>query len=231
MIRSLRVLTLSALVALAGIAVARDNLLASDSVKSYEMAMRDLKEGRAPRAAAVLKGLLMERVRVGIDADSLDAKGAKAMIEGVEAGVEVWWRALPDNPFVFVGPGAPADITVRFVPRIDRQAQIQGLVRAERRFFFKGDDSGYKLDGEIFLRNNTAGRRLTTDEVSRVAAHELGHLLGLDDRYDGEGLMGAFAPGPGRMDPTTAELNAVLRFRADTRSALQKIVAAHSRCP
>ncbi|MGV3615629.1 MAG: hypothetical protein ACO1SV_09875 [Fimbriimonas sp.] len=223
--RTLRAITLLALVALGNAALAADRLLSSDSVKSYEMALRDMRAGRTPRAAAVLKGLLLDRVRVGIDADSLDEKDAATMVSGVSAGVDVWARALPDSPFVFVGPESPADVVVRFVPRIDRRGQIQGLVRAERRFFFKGGHTGYELDGEILLRHNAFGKRLNSDEISRVAAHELGHLLGLDDRYESEGLMGAFTPGPGQMGPTPAELQAVLKFRADTRNVLQRIVA------
>lgn len=227
MVRSLRAVNLAVLALLGAIAAAadRDPLLSDDSVKSYQMAVRDIRAGRTPRAAAVLKGILLNRVRVGIDADSLDVESAYEMIGGVEAGVKVWGRALPDSPFVFVGPHAPADIVVKFVPRIDRKGQVQGLVRAERRFYFKGVDTDYELEGEILLRHNAYGKRLNSDEISRVAAHELGHLLGLDDRYEGEGLMGAFTPGPGRFGPTVAELNAVRKFRSDTRSALYQIFA------
>lgn len=225
MVRSLRAVTFAVLASLGGIAAASDPLLSDESVKSYQMAVRDIREGRTPRAAALLKGILLNRVRVGIDADSLDVESAYEMINGVEAGVKVWSRALPDSPFVFVGPDVPADIVVKFVPRIDRKGQVQGLVRAERRFFFKGTDTGYELEGEIFLRHNAFGKRLTSDEISRVASHELGHLLGLDDRYEGTGLMSAFTPGPGRLGPTPAELNAVRKFRAETRSALYQIFA------
>ena len=227
MVRSLRVVSLAALALMGATAPAaeRDPLLSDDSVKSYQMAVRDIRAGRTPRAAAVLKGILLNRVRVGIDADSLDVESAYSMINGVEAGVKMWRQSLPDSPFVFVGPDAPADIVVRFVPRIDRRGQVQGLVRAERRFFFKGADTGYELEGEIFIRHTAYGKRLTSDEISRVTTHELGHLLGLDDRYESEGLMGAFTPGPGRIGPTPAELNAVRKFRAETRNALYQIFA------
>jgi hypothetical protein len=226
MVRSLRAFTLATLCALGGLAQAKESLLSDDSVRSYEMAMRDLKAGKAPRAAAVLKGLLLDRVRVAIDADTLKGRDAEALESGVRNGIDVWRKALPDCPFQFVPSDTPADVVVRFVPRIDRRSQLQGLVRAERRFFFHNGKSGYELNGEILLRDNAFGRNLDSDEISRVAAHELGHLLGLDDRYESHGLMGAFTPGPGRSGPTGAELQAVLKFRRDTRNALEKVVAA-----
>ena len=225
MVRSLRVLAAAAFVAVSGLASAAQGLLTTESVRAYENALKDLRTGKVPRATAVLKGLLLDRVRVSVESDSLSERDSETFLAGVQTGVDVWEHALPDSPFVFVGKDAAADIVIRFVPRIDRRGQIQGLVQAERSFYYRGSQTGYRLSGDILIRDNVYGRRMTRDEVSRVAAHELGHLLGLDDRYESDGLMGSFVPGPGEMGPTPAELAAVRKFRSDARVALERVYA------
>lgn len=203
-------------------------LLDEHSVRALERAKKDMETRNRLRAEAVLKSLLLERVRVGIDASSLpsNARLADDFVRGVRDGIALWSEVLPDSPFVFANSGERPDVTIRFLPQIDGDDQIQGFVQVERRFMYGKSGANYRMDGTIRVRDNVQGRDMSRDEVGRVTAHELGHLLGLDDRYRSNGIMGAFIPGPGRRMPTEAELLAVRTFRGETRDALRRIYAA-----
>ncbi len=173
---------------------------------------------RGKQLATLHSYLLTQSVTVGLDpSDNADWKAGS-----IQNGVQIWSDALPDSPFVMARQGQRPMIVVKFVNSIDSGGDVQGQVEATR-FLHWGSSVSYKIEGTLLVRKSTGRRELREDELSEVVAHELGHLLGLDDADDCVGLMGPFVPGRARIKPSKAELNAVLDYREQLRDAIARL--------
>jgi hypothetical protein len=218
----LRTLPVAAALALASAANAFSPLLASVSVKTYRSAVADARRGKALQATAVLDGLLMRRqVKIAVDPSGAPASRENEYLAGVQEAMDSWESALGESPFVMAAAGQKPDITVRFVQKISKGGEVQGAIEAKRRFFWTNGVPGYDISGGIQIKTTAYNHTLSGVEAGRVMAHELGHLLGLDDHYDSRGIMGAFRLGEGRVRPNDAEVEAVTEFRDELRSALR----------
>ena len=113
-------------------------------------------------------------------------------------------------------------ILVKFVNAIDSGGDVQGQVEATRMLHW-GSTVSYKIEGTLLVRRTTGRRALTEDEMTEVVAHELGHLLGLDDADECAGLMGPFVAGRPRLKPSKNEVNAVVNYRLDLHAAIAKL--------
>ena len=195
------------------------NLIHEEAMSTYRRAVEESSKNR-PKATALLRGLLLSTVVVGIDRSSL-AGGDYDWEDGVLAGLNVWSNALDDSPFLMAKEGEKADIVIKFVDKINDSNHAQGLVKAQRHFYWQGNQSGARVSGTIFVRSNVGRRWISGDEISRVVSHELGHLLGLDDDRNGDGIMGDFVAGRGHKQPSRNELDSVLDFRKMVRDALR----------
>ncbi|RYG41991.1 hypothetical protein EON79_19780 [bacterium] len=159
-------------------------------------------KGQISAEAALLEGVRLGRTRVVAE----DAEAAKA----VEEGVAIWRAALPDSPFVAVSSGA-AEVKVRFVDFVEGPEGM-GRVEARRDYWF-GGGHGSKLTGSIVIRRTVGARPIRADEAAAVLAHELGHLLGLDDVTEVGPIMGPLLPGSPTVVPTKAEVDSILHLR------------------
>ncbi len=174
--------------------------------------------GKGKRLAMLESYLLNSRVTVGLDpSDKSDGK-----VTGIARGIRIWEDALPDSPFVLARPGEKPMITVKFVNSIDSGGDVQGQIEATR-YLRWGSTVSYKITGTMLVRVNTGRRPLREDEITEVVAHELGHVLGLDDAEDCVGLMGPFVPGRARLRPSDDELQAVVQYRDQLREAIARV--------
>ncbi len=179
-------------------------------------ALADSKRGRSERALALLSSLLLtNNARVGVDEGSLPKGSREAFRRGMERGVRTWREAMPEAPFALSRPREEPDVVVRFVPRIDVTEDVQGMIEAKRELRWDRKGYGYRLRAVLLVREETDRRLLTENEVASVVAHELGHLLGLDDTGRVRELMGPFVPAsPARARRTTRS-----RWSATTASS------------
>jgi hypothetical protein len=173
---------------------------------------------RGKQLATLESYLLTEPVTVGLDNGDVP----DGMAESIGRGIQIWSAALSDCPFVLAKNGQRPMVVVKFVDNITSGGDVQGQVEATRMLHW-GTSTSYKIEATLLVRRTTGRRDLRDDELTEVVAHELGHLLGLDDAEECVGLMGPFVPGRPRMKPSREELNAVVHYRDQLRSAIGKL--------
>jgi hypothetical protein len=195
------------------------NLIHEEAMSTYRRAVEECGKNK-PKATALLRGLLLNTVVIGIDKSTMPGDDYDWQ-DGVLAGLGVWSNSMDDSPFVMAQEGEKPDILIRFVDKIENGNDVQGLVKAQRHFYWQGSQSGARVSGTILVRNNVGRRWISGDEISRVVGHELGHLLGLDDDRQGNGIMGDFVAGRGHKQPSQLEIDSVLDFRKMVRQALK----------
>jgi Zn-dependent protease with chaperone function len=222
MLRLARFVTIVGVLAAAAL-VCASSLINEEAMSTYKRAVEEASKNR-PKSTALLRGLLLSSVTIGIDRSSMP-DDAYDWEDGVLAGINVWENAIEDSPFRMAKAGEKPDVTIQFTDKIENNNEVQGLIKAQRHFYWQGSQSGARVSGTIFIRTTASRNRyLSRDEISRVLAHELGHLLGLDDDRKGNGIMGDFVPGKGLKEPSREELDSVLDFRKMVRLALDENV-------
>jgi hypothetical protein len=158
---------------------------------------------------ALAEGLLLtQRACISFEGDLKSRQGLVKAVHAWNKGLGLAIFAVEPNP-------NDANITVRLVTKIPGVPDAQGEVLSNG-----GLDTDGVVNAEILVADNVNGRKLTNAEVSTVIAHELGHVLGLDDSPNGEGLMGEFDPAKLVSQPSNQEILAVRTVRSWARHEL-----------
>lgn len=179
------------------------------ALKDVEQAVKSSEAGERGRAVAWLRGiLLLDGVKVIAQDRRLEA--------ACKSAIETWKREVSDSPFQTAN--SANTLKVSFMSRRESRergnpAHVQGKLEVSRRLEYTKTSGNMIVEGVITVRPNADGKALTTNQLTQVVAHELGHLLGLDDMPGGEGLMGPFRVGKTVTSPTASEVYAVMRFR------------------
>lgn len=200
-------------------------MVSADSRKCFLDAISDASKSRYQPALAKLESLLMlQPVSVGIDGTTLPAKLASYQ-SGVEKGIGIWRDALADSPFARSKDAKHRPmVLIKFVRQLPAQGgDLQGMIEAEHEFKWNAKEHLSKLTSTMYVVYRTEGRNLTVPEISEVVAHELGHLLGLNDASGPSGLMGPFVAGEPRLAPSATELDAVHEFRQMVKDQIGRI--------
>ncbi len=217
-----KALLVSVFVALAASVCASVNLN-TDAAGGLREAQVESSKGQKLKALSMLESQLMDSgATVGLETQDWDHSDA------VRQGIRIWSDALgSENPFKFSTSAKRPDILVKFVTTLQSEGDIQGKVDIDRQFFWGGHAHGYHVVSTVYVCDTTeGGRPLSEAEVREVVAHELGHVLGLDDNPQTQGLMGPFVPGEPRTTASDDEINTVLNYRADLRDAIQRVESA-----
>lgn len=178
---------------------------------------------RGKQLATLKSYLLTDPVTVGLDAGEEDADWKQ---DAIRSGIQVWNDSIPDSPFVLAKPGEKPMIAVRFVNGIGSSGDVQGQVESTR-YLRWGSQVSYRIEATLQVKVSTGRRQLRDVEFTEVVAHELGHVLGLDDNSECVGLMGPFVPGHARPAPSREEIRAVLDYRDQLRDAIAKLGPAN----
>ncbi|HWA82358.1 MAG TPA: hypothetical protein VG820_02920 [Fimbriimonadaceae bacterium] len=215
---SLRKALVASLLLCASLLASADGLIAAEAANVVRFNPGRNAGARGKQLATLESYLLSNSVTVGLDpSDDADWKA-----DSIDAGLRVWADALSDSPFRIAKPGQKPMIVVKFVDSIDSGGDVQGQVEATRTLHW-GSSVSYQINGTLLVRRTTGRRDLRPDELTEVVAHELGHLLGLDDAQECVGLMGPFVSGRPRLKPSKEEVDAVVNYREELRSAIAKL--------
>lgn len=135
---------------------------------------------------------------------------------GFKSAASIWSSALDGQlRFEFVNPGEATDITVRAAASLQRGGQqLGGNIRWVRELLQTGRTYDYAITGSIYVRTESPdGDRISRDALQQIALHELGHLLGLGDSDEQDGVMKSLNLRRPIAAPNSAEIAAVLDAR------------------
>lgn len=149
-----------------------------------EYARRDVSQGNIGTAMAHLSLILMEEpVRYRIEFVRVPDSMKPTCRLAFEEAVELWQQAFPGEiHFTEVADAASSDLTITFEPDVRQSGNaVAGIVNWKRRVL-PSRPAKCQLSAEMHLRiMQPSGRYMQIEHMRHTAAHELGHVLGLDD--------------------------------------------------
>jgi hypothetical protein len=168
-----------------GTANARGRLL-PDLPQHLETAERDIRQGQLEDAIAHLDLVLMDHpLHYKLDVSQMSPERQAECIASFRDSTALWQRSFKDLKFVEVEKDQPAEITVTFQPYVKQQGNdVAGFVTWQRKVV--GGVSGVPVHSELIadVRIRTVqpgGEPMLLEHMRHTSAHELGHVLGLDD--------------------------------------------------
>ncbi|MBA4291471.1 hypothetical protein C0431_00710 [bacterium] len=169
---------------------------------------------------ALLHGIIYnDGVKIAIDPDGLTPTPAAR--QGLTNALNSWEKALEkDNPIQFISDPTKAHLTLQFVDKVPRSGHdALGLIELKKRYSWNRTRYEIEISGTIYVQTHFNRIPLTSSQFTEVIAHELGHLLGLDDLNQTGQLMGPMILDQPVSGPNARETYAVqiVRYHAKTQ--------------
>jgi hypothetical protein len=147
--------------------------------------------------------------------------------EAVRSAIELWCEVLGDHPLELCEEGDGPDVIVVFSPDLAHRGRpVAGLLEGNRIVqLFEGGAARSEVRATVWIRPvDDRGRRLSAPTLRQIAAHEFGHLLGLEDSCRRGSLMGPVDPRRPVSHPSRDEVETLQRVRAAAREVRKQAV-------
>lgn len=199
--------------------------LLPDLPQHLEYAERDLSHGEVSTALAHVSLVLMDKpVRYRVNMKDVPSGLHPACRAAFRDAVALWESAFPGEiRFSEVGDGEQADLTVTFQNDV-RQAgnPVAGIVNWRRKIV-ESKPATCHLSADMHLRIlQPNGRYMQLEHMRHTAAHELGHVLGLDDSPFYGDIMGPLDLSHPAVGFEATELEELRQVRADAYALRKK---------
>ena len=168
------------------------NLIEPSLREQLGMAMVELAFGDHQKARARAEiAAAPERLTFFFDTSQVDAWRGAELRDWALSGIQ-YWNSNGMTRFREVFDKSSADLVIEFKDRIrGRVGAFAGYVTSRRTASYSEEGVSVKINALVEISNRAPGGRLTSrEQVSKAVAHELGHILGLEDGHDSRDLMG-----------------------------------------
>lgn len=160
------------------------NCVQPDMVKQVTFARTELEGGDWAMAIAHASLVDFDRpLKVSVSFQGVKPEQQSVCRKALGAGMKIWEDALGGHPYEFTDFAGDADVEVTFKREVNEgRNPVGGLVRWRRSVEIVRDGPEQRTDAEAFIRtDNPRGGRMTFEQMRHECAHELGHVLGLED--------------------------------------------------
>lgn len=203
--------------------------LLPDLPEHLEYAEKDLDHGQVSDALAHLDLILMSHMHYHLNFVNVDAETQPECKAAFEDAVAMWERALgKDWDLEEAADGQPAEVQVTFQPDVQQNgSEVAGYVTWRRRVV-TGADGTPHMDMSADVRVRTVkpdGSPMLLEHMRHTSAHELGHVLGLDDSPFYGDIMGPLDLNHPVSDFEAAELDNLRAVRAEAETVREQALA------
>lgn len=202
--------------------------LLPDLPEHLEYAEKDLTSGQVLDALAHIDLILMSHLHYRLNFVNVPPENQPECAAAFRDAVAIWERALGKDWDLEEVTEGPAEVQVTFQPDVQQNgAEVAGYVTWRRRVVI-GADGAPHMDMTADVRVRTVrpdGGTMLMEHMRHTSAHELGHVLGLDDSPFYGDVMGPLDLG----HPVTAfeasELDNLRAVRAEAQQVRDQALA------
>lgn len=181
---------------------------------------------------ALLHGVIYQGgVKVAVDS-RYPAPNAAAK-EGIGRALKAWEDALgSDDPIRLVSDNDAPEIRIQFVDKVPRSGHdALGLIELKKEYRWNRSRYETIVSGTIYIQTHFERSPLDAIQFSEVIAHELGHLLGLEDMPNTGQLMGPMLLEKPVVQPNRREVGAVQFVRNQARKQWNSVLDSMQKDP
>jgi predicted Zn-dependent protease len=209
--------------------------LLPDLPEHLEYAEKDMDHGQLSDALAHVDLILMSHIHYHLNFVNVPVETQPECTAAFRDAVAMWERALgKDWDFEEAADGQPAEVQVTFQPDVQQSgAEVAGYVNWRRRVV-NGTDGAPHMDmsATVFVRTiRPDGSPMLLEHMRHTSAHEMGHVLGLDDSPFYGDIMGPLDINHPVSDFEASELENLRAVRAEAvqvrDQALAKAIVSH----
>lgn len=195
-------------------------------IKAFQQAI-DAEAGKDYQLSLALMHGVLYNSGVKIRLKTANGKPiTKAAEQGMSSALSAWQDVLGrDNPIKFVNADQDADLTIQFVDKVPSKAyDTLGLIELRKEYSWNRSRYEVEVSGTIYIQTNYEGKNLNAAQYTEVIAHELGHLLGLNDLANTGQLMGPMIFEKPISGPLAHESNAVQTVRYQAKRQWNSVI-------
>lgn len=207
--------------------------LLPDLPEHLEFAQKDMQTGQIQDALAHIDLILMDHATYHITFDNVPPEKQAECTAAFRDATAMWDRALGNGFELDEVPATqPAEINVTFQPEVKQAgSEVAGYVTWSRKVVGGTDGTPIHMDFTADVRVRTiqpTGEPMMLEHMRHTSAHELGHVLGLDDSPFYGDIMGPLDLQHPVSDFESAELENLRAVRAQAEEVKEQALAKKS---
>ncbi len=194
-------------------------------VKSLQEAQEAQSKRDYQLSLALLHGVIYNNgIKISVSPETPTPTNAAK--EGINRALQSWASALhTDNPIKFTSNPNDAEIIIKFVDKVPESgADALGLIKLKKQYRWNKSRYETEISGTIYIQTHYEHNPLNATQYTEVIAHELGHLLGLDDIPNTGQLMGPMIVNKPITNPNQRETYAVQFVRNQAKKQWNSVL-------